>query len=52
LTRAYGCDVRLPKEILVLVVLLLLMAAGTLWYVIDRRAKLRADPRPAPALKP
>jgi zona occludens toxin (predicted ATPase) len=36
--------VRLPKEILVLLVLLLVMIAGVSWYVIDRRAKNRAAP--------
>ena len=35
---------RLPKEILVLLVLLLVMIAGVSWYVIDRRAKNRAAP--------
>ena len=42
---------RLPKEILVLLVLLLLMIVGVSWYVIDRRAKNRAGtpPRPVPA---
>jgi hypothetical protein len=34
------------KEIVILVVLFALMAIGTLWYVIDRRAKNRAE-RPA-----
>ena len=32
------------KEIVILVVLFALMAIGTLWYVIDRRAKNRAQP--------
>jgi len=36
--------VRLPKEILVLLVLLLVMIVGVSWYVIDRRAKNRAAP--------
>jgi hypothetical protein len=34
------------KEIVVLVVLFVIMAAGTIWYVIDRRAKNRVE-RPA-----
>ena len=34
------------KEIVILVVLFAVMAIGTLWYVIDRRAKNRAE-RPA-----
>jgi hypothetical protein len=34
--------VRLPKEILVLLVLLAVMIAGVSWYVVDRRAKMRA----------
>jgi uncharacterized membrane protein len=45
---------RLPKEILVLLILLLVMVAGVLWYVIDRRARMRAEAEaaPAPALAP
>lgn len=49
---------RLPKEILVLLVLLIVMIAGVLWYVVDRRAKNRAAEKPAatqpltPSLKP
>ncbi|MBI2813728.1 MAG: hypothetical protein HYX71_05550 [Opitutae bacterium] len=40
---------RLPKEILVLLALLLLMLAGVSWYVVDRRAKNRlpADAKPS-----
>jgi uncharacterized membrane protein len=38
---------RLPKEILVLLILLLVMIAGVSWYVIDRRAKNRAMSPPA-----
>ena len=34
------------KEIVLLIVLFAIMATGTLWYVIDRRAKNRAE-RPA-----
>ena len=33
---------RLPKEIIVLLVLLFVMVAGVLWYVVDRRAKMKA----------
>ena len=40
---------RLPKEIQVLLVLLLVMIGGVLWYVIDRRAKNRL---PADARQP
>jgi hypothetical protein len=40
--------VRLPKEILVLLFLLLAMIVGVTWYVVDRRAKMRTPP-PAPA---
>ncbi|MBI3887033.1 MAG: hypothetical protein HY302_15090 [Opitutae bacterium] len=48
---------RRSPEIVVLVVLLLIMMAGVLWYVLDRRAKMRAAPPAAtqtvtPALKP
>jgi cbb3-type cytochrome oxidase subunit 3 len=44
----------LPKEIVVLLVLLAVMVIGVLWYVIDRRAKNRAaesaqPPAAAPA---
>jgi len=35
---------RLSKEIVILLVLFVVMAGGTLWYVIDRRAKNRALP--------
>jgi hypothetical protein len=35
---------RRSKEIVVLIVLFVVMAAGVLWYVIDRRAKNRALP--------
>jgi hypothetical protein len=48
LSGAYVFAVRLPKEILVLLVLLVVMIAGVSWYVIDRRAKMRA-PKPAVA---
>jgi hypothetical protein len=34
---------RRSKEIMVLLALFVVMAAGTLWYVIDRRAKNRAN---------
>jgi len=43
------------KEIMVLLALFVIMAAGTLWYVIDRRAKNRARPpatTSAPAAAP
>jgi len=40
---------RLPKEIIVLLVLLVVMVAGVLWYVADRRAKNRAAEKPAAA---
>jgi hypothetical protein len=33
---------RHSKEIMILLALFVMMAAGTLWYVIDRRAKNRA----------
>ena len=51
MSAAYVAAVRLPKEILVLLVLLVVMIAGVSWYVIDRRAKNReALPRkPVPA---
>jgi hypothetical protein len=35
---------RAPKEIVVLIVLLLLAMASVLWYVIDRRARQHAAP--------
>jgi hypothetical protein len=38
---------RLPKEIIVLLVLLVVMIVGVLWYVADRRAKNRAMEKPA-----
>ena len=38
---AYVSAVRLPKEIIVLLVLLVVMIAGVSWYVVDRRAKMR-----------
>lgn len=38
---------RLPKEILVLLALLVVMIAGVLWYVVDRRARMRAGAAPA-----
>jgi hypothetical protein len=43
--------VRLPREIVVLLVLLVVMIVGVSWYVIDRRAKNRAaeSAQPAPA---
>lgn len=42
---------RHSKEIMILLALFVIMAAGTLWYVIDRRAKNRARPPAAtPAL--
>lgn len=41
---------RLPREIQVLLALLLVMIAGVLWYVVDRRARMRAESaRPPPA---
>jgi zona occludens toxin (predicted ATPase) len=40
--------VRLPKEIVVLLVLLAVMVIGVLWYVIDRRAKMKASGASAP----
>ena len=44
---------RRSKEIMVLLALFIIMATGTLWYVIDRRAKNRAPApvaaRPLPA---
>ena len=33
---------RLPKEIMVLLVLLAVMIIGVSWYVVDRRAKMKA----------
>jgi hypothetical protein len=45
--------VRLPKEILVLLMLLAVMIAGVSWYVVDRRAKMRAGtPAVQPGVKP
>jgi cbb3-type cytochrome oxidase subunit 3 len=46
--------VRLPKEIIVLIVLMAVMVIGVLWYVVDRRAKNKAaesarPPAAAPA---
>jgi zona occludens toxin (predicted ATPase) len=49
LSRAYVSAVRLPKEIVVLLVLLAVMVIGVLWYVIDRRAKNRAAEAARPA---
>lgn len=48
---------RRSPEIVVLVVILLIMMIGVLWYVVDRRAKMRAMPPTTtqtvtPALKP
>lgn len=43
---------RLPKEIVVLLVLLVVMIAGVLWYVIDRRAKMKAAETATPAAAP
>jgi len=40
---------RHSKEIMVLLALFVVMTVGTVWYVIDRRAKNRAQ-HPAPAL--
>lgn len=49
----YVPAVRLPKEIVVLLILLFIMIAGVLGYVIDRRAKMKAaesaPAAPAPA---
>ncbi len=42
---------RHSKEIMILLALFVAMAVGTLWYVIDRRAKNRARP-PAAAHSP
>jgi len=42
---------RRSKEIMILLALFVAMAAGTLWYVIDRRAKNRAQ-RPATTHSP
>jgi len=39
------------KELFVLLALFVIMVAGTLWYVVDRRAKNRARP-PAAATHP
>jgi hypothetical protein len=44
-----GPAVRPPKEIVVLVVLLLLAMASVLWYVFDRRAHRRVAPPVAAA---
>ena len=35
---------RRSPEIIILIVLLLVSIAGILWYVVDRRAKMRAAP--------
>lgn len=43
---------RLPREIVVLLVLLVVMIVGVLWYVIDRRAKNRAAESKPPATAP
>lgn len=42
---------RLPKEIIVLLVLMAVMVIGVVWYVIDRRAKNRL-PADAPQAAP
>ena len=52
MSGSYGAGVRLPKEILVLLVLLAVMIAGVSWYVIDRRAKQSAKPAPAAPIRP
>lgn len=44
MNAGYRAAVRLPKEILVLLALLVVMIAGVSWYVVDRRAKMRAKP--------
>jgi hypothetical protein len=52
LRLAYVSAVRLPKEILVLLVLLVVMIAGVSWYVVDRRAKMHAAPPGAAPARP
>ncbi len=47
MSAAYVPAVRLPREIQILLALLVVMIAGVLWYVIDRRAKNRAAENPA-----
>ena len=43
--------VRRSPEIVILIVLLVIMVVGVLWYVVDRRAKMRAAAaRPVPSV--
>jgi zona occludens toxin (predicted ATPase) len=44
--------VRLPKELVVLLVLLAVMIIGVSWYVVDRRAKNRLPAEASPATAP
>ena len=43
---------RLPKELVILLVLLAVMVIGVSWYVVDRRAKMKADRAAPPVAAP
>lgn len=43
---------RLPKELVILLVLLAVMVIGVSWYVANRRAKMKADRAAPPAAAP